>query len=111
MAPSALFQSTHPHGREQSQPHSYVIQSLFQSTHPHGRELECAAVALLSLCLFQSTHPHGREHLRPWLSVPERGFNPRTRTGANAAVSVTLSQYTCFNPRTRTGANVLRAGH
>ena len=87
-------------------------------------------ILLIGSGWFQSTHPHGVRHSRTpcvlsmyYVSIhaPTRGatghekggdplygsFNPRTHTGCDAHISISLSYHASFNPRTHTGCDDL----
>ena len=79
------FQSTHPHGVRLTMIGSIIGGAMFQSTHPHGVRLKQSQICR-SAIMFQSTHPHGvrLKEAAEYVDVSV-GFNPRTRTGCDAA--------------------------
>ena len=59
-----------------------AIMKEFQSTHPHGVR-HATLVQINAAQMFQSTHPHGVRQKRHLSTLPNRCFNPRTRTGCD----------------------------
>src|SRR6185312_8452963 len=77
----------------------------FQSTHPHGRE-RCRERYIIPIYLFQSTHPHGRERPPRWPLIREAVVSIHAPARARTiAIMWAFLSTTGFNPRTRTGAN------
>ncbi len=130
IVPLPILQSFNPRTRTGCDQHRRTAQGMagrFQSTHPHGVRQGTANFSV-AINQFQSTHPHG---VRPddddLVAQLSCSFNPRTRTGCDAAAvsanaSVVAFQSThphgvrhhrglkyqsilCFNPRTRTGCD------
>jgi len=85
-----------------------AVSVLFQSTRPHGARPWHRPLRV-HRAQFQSTRPHGAR--RPIKARPYRVecFNPRARTGRDAASGCTSSAGISFNPRARTGRD--RRGH
>src|SRR6266545_3510980 len=84
-----LFQSTPPHGeRRGGIAHDRAASKV--SIHAPARGATEADQPFLPFRGFQSTPPHGERRAAAVLPGPDRGFNPRPRTGSDAVQSIPL---------------------
>ena len=108
-APICVFQSTRPYGarRDVSRadaPH----RPEFQSTRPYGARPAMSRRDHRPTSAFQSTRPYGARRVElPGTTAASNCFNPRARTGRDAASSP-APPWSSFNPRARTGRDARR---
>ena len=131
LAPSCVFQSTHPRGVRRA---LFLVSScfiLFQSTHPRGvrRSRRARSTSWQDFnprthvgCdltnfgsrhadfLFQSTHPRGVRPPRQTCSGNLQGFQSTHPRGVRHGRVAPFGRDTDFNPRTHVGCDLVRMG-
>ena len=98
--------SIHAPARGATQSTTMIPQSKrFQSTLPHG-ERRIGPLSASWSKQFQSTLPHGERRFFLSSFYPSnQNFNPRSRTGSDAAADNRCARPANFNPRSRTGSD------